>query len=139
MVWAALLGVLHSQVFVHPRAWPAQLVLVAAVAYLAWQLDPWRAARFGLIFGTAWLASGTWWLYISMHQYGGLPAWMAILAIALLSAFLSLYMSAALGLFAALRSGVSWRDACLFASLWLLAELARGVSFTDERITPLRG
>ena len=127
---AALLGALHSVAFVHTGAWPVQLALVALLAAMAAACTPWRAAALGLAFGTAWLATGTWWLFISLHTYGGLAAWLAALAVALLSAFLSLYLAAALAAFARWRSGAAGRDALLFGALWLLAELARGVIFT---------
>ena len=127
---AALLGVVHSLSFAHTWAWSLQMVVVAALAWRASGAAPWRAAWIGLAFGTAWLATGTWWLFISLHTYGGLPAWLAVLAIALLSAFLSLYLAAALAAFARLRSGSAVRDALLFGAVWLLAELARGVIFT---------
>ena len=32
-----------------------------------------------------WLLGGTWWLYISMHTYGGMPPALAVSAVALLS------------------------------------------------------
>lgn len=126
----ALLGVAHSLPFVHTAAWPLQMLVVAALAGRATAASPRRAAALGLAFGTAWFAAGTWWLFISMHLYGGLPAWLAVLAIALLSAFLALYLAAALAAFARLRSGAALPDALLFGALWLLAELARGVIFT---------
>ncbi len=127
---AALLGAGHSLAFVHTWAWPLQLAVVAALARLAASSTPRRAAALGLAFGTAWLGAGTWWLFVSLHTYGGLPAWLAVLAIALLSAFLSLYLAAALAAFAHWRSGAAGHDALLFGALWLLAELARGVIFT---------
>jgi apolipoprotein N-acyltransferase len=130
LLLAALLGALHSLPFVYTQAWPLQMLLTAMVAWRAAQVRPGRAAAIGLVFGTAWLGAGTWWLYISLHDYGGLPAWLTVLAIALLSAFLSLYLALALSVFARWRSGIVWRDALLFGSLWLLAELARGVIFT---------
>ncbi len=129
-VLAALAGAAHSLVFVHTGAWPLQLALVAGLAWMAAAGTPSRAAALGLVFGTAWLGAGTWWLFISLHTYGGLPAWLAVLAVALLSAFLSLYLAAALAAFARWRSGAAGRDALLFGALWLLAELARGVIFT---------
>ena len=127
---AAALGAAHSLPFIHPSAWWAQMLILAWLAWRAAAVSPRRAAALGLAFGTAWLAAGTWWLYISLHRYGGLPAPLAVLAIALLSAFMSLYLALALALFARLRSGCGWRDALLFAALWLLTELARGVIFT---------
>jgi apolipoprotein N-acyltransferase len=130
LLLAALLGALHSLPFVYTWAWPLQMAVVAAMVWRASSLPPARAAGVGLVFGTAWLAAGSWWLYISLHRYGGLPAWMAVAAIGLLSAFLSLYLAAAFAAFARWRDGCSWHDALLFASAWLLAELARGVIFT---------
>ncbi|MBC8056815.1 MAG: apolipoprotein N-acyltransferase [Rhizobiales bacterium] len=127
---AALLGAAHSLPFAHTWAWPAQLAVLAAIAWRVSRASAGRAASIGLVFGTAWLAAGTWWLFISLHTYGGLPSWLAVLSIALLSAFLSLYLAAALAAFARWRVGKAGRDALLFGAVWLLAELARGVIFT---------
>ena len=130
LLLAALLGAAHSLPFAHTAAWPLQMAIVAALVWRASTAAAWRAAWIGLVFGTAWLAAATWWLFISLHTYGGLPAWLAVLAIGLLSAFLSLYLAAALATFAHWRSGSAMRDALLFGAVWLLAELARGVIFT---------
>lgn len=124
------LGALYSLPFVWTGVWPLQLLIVAWLAGRAGAVSAPRAAAIGALFGTAWLASGTWWLFISLHRYGDLPAVLAIAAIGLLSAFLSLYLSLALAAFARWRCGRAGRDALLFAALWLLAELARGVIFT---------
>ena len=126
----AVLGALQTVASVHTALWALPLVCAAGLAWRAAQATPWRAGGLGLAFGTAWVAAGTWWLYISMHQYGGLPAWMTVLAIAALSAFLALYLAATLALFARWRSDRAGRDALMFGAAWLLAELARGVIFT---------
>ncbi len=126
----ALIGAVHTLAYVNTEAWWLQLVAVALLAWRVRWARPGRAAALGLAYGTAWLCAGTWWLYISMHQYGGLPAWMTVLAVLGLSAFLSLYLAAAMAGFARWRSGHAGGDALLFAALWLLAELARGVIFT---------
>ncbi len=127
---AALLGSLHSLPFVHTGAWWLQLLALGLLAWRVRDAAPARAALLGLVFGTAWLGWGIWWLFISMHRYGGLPAWMAASAVAALCAALSLYLAAALATFARLRCGRLLPDVPLFAGLWLLAELARGVIFT---------
>lgn len=129
-LFVAALGALHSLPFVATSAWPLQWLVIALLVARAANATPRRAAGLGLVFGTAWLAAGTWWLFISMHRYGGLPAWLAALAVAALSSFLSLYLAAALAGFARWRREAPLRDAALFAALWLLAELARGVIFT---------
>lgn len=130
LLLAATVGALHTAAYVHTAAWPIQLAAVAVLVWRLTQAGPGRAAAVGLAFGTAWLGAGTWWLFISLHRYGGLPAWMAVAAIAALSAFLSLYLAAACAGFSRWRSRRAGADALLFAALWLLAELARGVIFT---------
>jgi apolipoprotein N-acyltransferase len=127
---AAALGALHSLPFVWTWAWPLQLACVAALAWMVRDARPQRAAGVGFAFGMAWLLAGVWWLFISMHRYGGLAAPLAAAAVALLCAAMALYLAAAFGLFAVLRRGRPGADALLFGAVWLAAELARGVLFT---------
>ena len=130
LVLAAALGALQTATYVATGAWWLQLACIGVLAGQAARTAPRQAALVGLGFGTAWIGAGTWWLFISMHRYGGLPAWMAALAVLGLAAMLSLYLALALATFAWGRSGRPLADAALFAALWLLAELARGVIFT---------
>ncbi len=126
----AAVGAGHTLAYVETSLWWLQ---PAALAVLVWRVRSaaaGRAAAIGWTFGTAWLCAGTWWLFISMHRYGGLPAWMAATAVFALSGFLSLYLAAAMAAFARWRSGHAGLDALLFGAVWLLAELARGVIFT---------
>ncbi len=125
-----LLGALQSLPFVWLPLWPLQFVLVALLVWRVACASGGRAMLLGMGFGTAWVAAGTWWLYISMHRYGGLPALLTVLAVVGLALFLSLYLGLAMALFARWRRGAAWRQALLFGALWLLAELARGVIFT---------
>ena len=133
--FVAALGAAQTVAFFYTAWWPLQML---AVALLAWRVDaaaPRRAALLGWAFGTAWLGAGTWWLFISLHRYGGLPAWITVLALFALWGLLSLYFAAAMALVARLRPARrSYRGvasgACVFAAAWLFAELARGVIFT---------
>ena len=128
----AALGAAQTLAFVHTAAPLAWLLPPLALAALVWRLDeasPRRAALLAASYGTAWLVAGVWWLFISMHRYGGLPAVLAALAVLALAATLSLYLAAAGAAYARWRRGTA-ADAALFAALWLLAELARGVIFT---------
>jgi apolipoprotein N-acyltransferase len=130
LLTAGVAGALHTVAFVYTEAWWLQLICVGWLAWRGRATGPKRAAAVGWLFGTAWLTTGTWWLFISMHRYGGLPSWMAALAVLALSGFLSLYLCAAMAAFSRWRLGTAGLDALFFAALWLLAELARGVIFT---------
>ncbi|WP_399682361.1 apolipoprotein N-acyltransferase [Xenophilus sp.] len=89
-----------------------------------------RAGLCGWLFGTAWLAASFWWLFISMHTYGGLPAPLAALAVLALAAALALYYAAACAAFVAWAPARPAGAVLLFAALWTLAELLRGHWFT---------
>ncbi len=129
-LWVLLSGALHSVAFVYTSWAVLQLVAVAVLVLCLQRHQPRAAGVLGWLFGTAWLSAGTWWLFVSMHQYGGLPGWMAALAVLGLSGFLSIYLGLAAAAFAGLRCGRVLFDVLLFAALWLLSELARGVLFT---------
>lgn len=127
---ALLAGVAHTFSFAPFEAWWLQIAALAVLVATAAQAAPGRAALLGWLFGTGWLVSGLWWLYISMHDFGGMPAWLATLAVLALAALLALYYAVALALWARLRRGSPLADSVLFAACWLLAELARATLFT---------
>ena len=137
-------GALHAASMAWPLAFggalglepgqPAGALQLAALALLAGQLDgarSWqRGAWLGGLFALAMLCATFWWMFISMHVYGGLAAPLAVLAVVLLAAFLALYYAVACGLFVLLGPVRPAPRALVFAALWLLAELARGRFFT---------
>ena len=113
-----------------PVAW-LQCVSLGVLVYGLRQSAGWRmAAVRAWVFAIAWLAGTFWWLFISMHTYGGLAAPLAAAAVLALAAFLGLYYAAVGAVF------WRWRDAsvlvqvAVFSALWTLAELARGSWFT---------
>jgi apolipoprotein N-acyltransferase len=111
--------------------WWLQLLSLAMLAALVQRAGrAMHAGLLGWVFATAWLAGTFWWLFISMHVYGGLPAPLAAVAVLALAAFLASYYAAACAVFAALGGANTVLRALLFASLWLLAELARTTWFT---------
>lgn len=129
-VAALLAGLAHTFSFAPFEAWWLQIAALALLAHLVRDAPPGRAALLGWLFATAWLVSGLWWLYISLHDFGGLAGWLAALAVFALAAALALYYAAALALWARLRRGRPLADAARFAACWLLAELARASLFT---------
>ena len=125
MAWpfpfGSLVGLVQGQ--------PASGLQLLALALLAGQLDgarSWqRGAWLGGLFATTLMCATFWWLFISLHVYGGLAAPLTVAAIVLLSALLGLYYAAAAGLFVALAPVRPALRALVFAAFWLLAELAR--------------
>ena len=113
---------------------PSGALQIASLALLVWALRhvhrvrqaAWRA----WVFATAWLTGTFWWLFISMHTYGGLPAALAVLAVLALAGALALYYALAAGLLARWAPRSRLQQGLLFAALWTLAELMRGRWFT---------
>ena len=130
VVLALVLGAVHSLPMSYPATWWLQILCVAGLAWQVSRATPRRAAFLGWIFGSAWLVASVWWLYISMHLYGGLSSTLSTLAVLALAMALSLYLALAMALFARLRRHRPMLDALVFGACWLLAELARGVIFT---------
>ncbi|WP_457319693.1 apolipoprotein N-acyltransferase [Roseateles sp. P5_E11] len=117
-------GLLHTASFAPTGAWYLQPIALALLFATVEQATPRFASLVGALFGFGWLASGLWWLHISMHQFGGIPWLLAALAVALLAAFLSGFYALALGLTARWIAPGRWRLMALVPA-WLLAELAR--------------
>ncbi|HET8869937.1 MAG TPA: apolipoprotein N-acyltransferase, partial [Aquabacterium sp.] len=117
--------------------WPplAAVLQTLGMAALLWSLLGTRtsgqAALATWLYGTFWLIGGTGWTYVSLHRYGGLPAWLSALSVVALSLFLSIYLAAAGWLWSRRPSQAGvWHSAAGWGSLWLLAELARAMIFT---------
>ena len=116
--------------FGQPLWWLQPLSLLALVWALGRVGPPRHAAWLGWFFATTMQCATWWWLFISLHTYGGLASPLAVLAIVGLAAFLALYYAAVTACFKALSPIGPKHSAIVFASLWLLAELARVAFFT---------
>ncbi len=135
---SALAGAVHAfALSPHAAAWadwaPSILQSVALLfllTCLARARTPRQGGWVAWAYGTAWVMGATLWLYVSLHQYGGLPSWLAVLAIALLCGALSVYMAALGWAWCRWRKGSAGLDALLFAALWCLAEMARAQILT---------
>jgi apolipoprotein N-acyltransferase len=128
-------GALNVFAFAPFGLWPLQIGCAALLFALVMQAPSVRrAAVLGWLYSFAWTCGGVWWLYISLHDMGGLPAVITILAIALLALGLGLIVGAATG-------GARWlqrRHATAapvtllmtLPALWMLAEWTRSWIFT---------
>ncbi|MEK0416315.1 MAG: apolipoprotein N-acyltransferase Lnt [Pseudomonadota bacterium] len=127
---AVCVGAAHTLAYPLTWAWWLPLLAVTWLVSRLNRLRPKPAAALALAFGVGWLCAGVWWLFVSMHRYGQLPAWLAAAAVSALSLALSTYLAVAGACYAAWRTGRPGVDAALFAALWTLAECARGVLWT---------
>jgi apolipoprotein N-acyltransferase len=84
----------------------------------------------GMVFSVAWLVVSFSWLVIAMNVYGGMPEILSWLALIALSFFLSIYYGIAAYLYVILKPDSALIKCLLFAALWGIAELARGIIFT---------
>ncbi len=123
---ASALGVGFAACAFALPAWLQGPLLAAAW----WRLAAARGARGALaqgwLFGLGWFGASLWWLYISLHDVGGMPAPLAVFGVAALVAYLALFPAAAAALGWRLRAGGPWP----WAGAWCLAEWARGELLT---------
>jgi apolipoprotein N-acyltransferase len=111
--------------------WWLQLIALAVLAGLLQRAPSWRsAALHAWLFAAAWLAGTFWWLFISMHVYGGLASPLAAVAVLLLAGFLAIDYAVAGAVSWGARRRHPLAQSVAFAGAWLLAELMRGTLFT---------
>ncbi len=133
-----------------PTALAPLPVLSAAGLLWLWQgaAAPRRAAALGFAFGMGLFLTGVSWVYISLHDYGDMPAALAAVATLLFCAFLALYPALVGYLQARLGGPLAARQLVLIPALWALSEWLRGWIFTgfpwlslgySQAESPLRG
>ncbi|MCL6467766.1 MAG: apolipoprotein N-acyltransferase, partial [Ralstonia sp.] len=134
MPLAALLGVMHTLSFAPNHWWWLQILSLTGLAALVQRAARLReAAWVGYAFGLGWFLSGVWWLYISMHVYGDMPAWMAALAVLLFAGYLALHPALAVWAWQWLTRRGRWSgtaSALIFGAAWAVTEWLRGTVWT---------
>ena len=109
-------------------------IAFATLTLLAWQWQRARSARgaaaIGFAFGAGLYGAGASWLYIALETFGGMPPWLAAIAIAILTAYLALWPAAAGWLAIRFTRQGSVPRAIATAAAFTLAEWLRGYVFT---------
>ncbi len=132
MLISIIVGAAHGASFAPVVSWWTELVALALLVGIVARSDSGRIALLsGFGFGLGWFATGVYWIYISMHDYGHMAAWLAVLALLLLCLYLALYPALAVWSWWHLRMRLSpgWH-AILFALLWAASEWLRATLFT---------
>jgi apolipoprotein N-acyltransferase len=124
---ALIAGALLAVSFAPLNWWPLAVLAPALLMWLWQDASPREAARLGFWFSFATFAAGTYWLYTSIHGFGGAPIWLAFALMLGLVGIMGLY-HAALGYGVARwlpRTG-ALRWLLALPSAWLLIEWWRG-------------
>lgn len=85
-----------------------------------------RAFWLGEAYGFGLWVVGAFWLYTSIHEYGNIPTWLALIMIALMAFIMGLFHAVMAWLFVRFLG----RQPLSFASLWVVQEWAKTWVFT---------
>ena len=115
-----------------PFGWWWLQPFLLALLFTLWRgAAPRRAALLGFMFGLGWFCAGVSWVYVSLHDIGGMPAVIAALAVLLFAVILSAYTALAGWLQARAATGPRWVHALLILPAAItLTEWLRGWVFT---------
>jgi apolipoprotein N-acyltransferase len=120
-------GALLAAAFAPLNLWPFAILAPALLMWLWQDAAPREAAVLGFWFNFATFAAGTYWLYISIHGFGGAPLWLALFLMLGLVVIMGLYHAAlgyAIARFLPAAGAVRWLLA--LPAGWLLIEWWRG-------------
>ena len=84
----------------------------------------------GFCFGLAYFVVGLWWIFISLHDIGGMNVALSVAAVVLLSAYMALFFGLASSLGSILRQRSIFLNSAIMAAAWVLMEYLRGQLFT---------
>ena len=88
------------------------------------------AALIGFSFGLGYFLTGVSWVYVSLHDFGAMPAPLAGILTVLLCAYLALYPALTGWLYRALGPRPAYATLAALPALWALADWLRGWLFS---------
>ncbi len=109
---------------------PLPILALGLLIHRLRRADARSAFAGGYAFGLGWYLAGVSWVYVSMHDIGGMPAPVAALAVVLFAAYLALFPALSLWLAAHWRLPESARWLLALPALWVLMDWLRGVILT---------
>ena len=125
-VVATLTGVATVAAFA-PLSWSMIGVAATAVLFYLWlDCSPKQGAMVGFLYGLGLFGAGVSWVYVSLHDFGGMPVALAVITVCLFVLILAAF-PAAVGWGQArwFRPGLL-RAVVVVPALWLIAEWMRG-------------
>ena len=111
--------------------YPASILSLVGLFYYWHQAStPKQAAIDGFIYGLGLFGTGIYWIYISLHDFGNMPALMAGFSTFLLCAFMALFMAAVGALSVYLSANQSNRRLVAIPVFWAISDWVRSWIFT---------
>jgi len=123
-------GALTVAGFAPPALFPLPLLTLAGLLFIWRAATPQAAFWTGFAFGAGLFGVGASWVYVSLHDFGMMPAPLAAVGTFAYCAILALYPAAAGWCLARLRPGPLAFALFAFPALWTLFEWLRGWIFT---------
>ncbi|MES2013329.1 MAG: apolipoprotein N-acyltransferase [Pseudomonadota bacterium] len=127
----SLLGTISVLGFAPFYFYPASMLSLIALFYY-WNLSdsPKQAAWAGFFYGLGLFGTGIYWIYISLHDFGNMPALMAGFATFVLCAFLSLFPAVVGALSVRISTHQNYTRLLAIPAFWALSEWVRSWIFT---------
>jgi len=125
-VIALLAGAATVLAFAPVGFYPLALASFAVLVHLWMRAAPRACFRSGFAFGLGLFGGGVSWVYVSLSQFGGMPAPLAGLATFLFCAFIALFPAAAGWLQARVPAADGARACLVIPAAWTLFEWLRG-------------
>ena len=123
---ALLAGAATVLAFAPVGFYPLALASFAVLVHLWMRAAPRACFRSGFAFGLGLFGGGVSWVYVSLSQFGGMPAPLAGLATFLFCAFIALFPAAAGWLQARVPAADGARACLVIPAAWTLFEWLRG-------------
>ncbi|MFA9441288.1 apolipoprotein N-acyltransferase [Uliginosibacterium sp. sgz301328] len=144
-----LAGALSVFAYAPFGVFPLAFVCWGVLFHFLRDAKPGRAAWRGFVWGFGAFFAGLCWLYVALHRYGGMPAPLAVLGVALFCAYLALFPALSAWLYARCRLRHWAWNAIVAAAAWALGEWLRGrvltgfpwlaIGYTQTPPSPLAG
>src|SRR5262249_50817070 len=125
-------GALTVAGFAPLSAFPLPVLALCLLLFLWREAAPRDAFWSGFAFGAGLFGVGASWVYISLHDFGAMPAPLAAIGTLAYCAILSLYPAGAGWCYARLKPRSVAATLFAFPALWTLFEWWRGWMFTGE-------
>jgi apolipoprotein N-acyltransferase len=130
LLYSVLAGAATVLAFAPFGLHPLALLTLALLIHLWMRAPPQRCALLGFAFGAGLFGAGVSWVYVSLHQFGGMAAPLAVFATLVFCALLALFPAAAGWLQARVPAPDAARAGLLIPATWVLCEWMLSWVFT---------